>query len=63
MVALRHCNRCNRFGYFYRRYADCKKPDDMGKIFGGVLAAPFGLAAIFLYVKIVKSKKTQSEKS
>lgn len=35
----------------------------MGKIFGGVLAAPFGLAAIFLYVKIVKSKKTQIVKS
>ena len=31
-----------------------KSPMIWGKIFGGVLAAPFGLTAIFLYVKIVK---------
>lgn len=39
-----------------------KSPMIWGKIFGGVLAAPFGLSAIFLYVKIVKSKKLNRKK-
>ena len=40
-----------------------KSPMIWGKIFGGVLAAPFGLAAIFLYVKIIKSKKLNRKKA
>ena len=34
-----------------------------GKIFGGVLVTPFGLFAIFLYVKIAKSKKLNRKKA
>ena len=40
-----------------------KSPMLLGKIFGCVLAALFVLTAIYLYVKIAKSKQPQSEKS
>ncbi len=40
-----------------------KRPMIWGKIFGGVLASLFVLNSIFLYVKIVKSKKLNRKKA
>ena len=39
-----------------------KSPMTIGRIFGGILAAVFFVAGVYLFVKIIKSKPPENEK-